>query len=163
MPTIRKVIHSVIGFLLGGIMGVSACSAAIDTTHAIIHHTASSDKSAIKIHEEHKLKTWEDKRGNPHYWWGIGYHFVIRADGNVEEGRPIHMKGAHARGSRNWKVGIALTGWNDFTPAQISSLKKLLIKLKTTIIERHSNTCPGPGLDVSALAEDLGIKQRGIR
>jgi len=97
------------------------------------------------------------------YWWGIGYHFVIRADGNIEEGRPLSMRGAHARGSRNGKVGVALTGRDDFTPAQITSLKKLLTKLKTTVIERHSNTCPGSGLDVSAIAKKLRIKQLGVK
>lgn len=49
---------------------------------------------------------------------GIGYNFVIRQNAEVEEGRPLTIKGAHARTgrkhSRNGYVGIVLTGRSTF-------------------------------------------------
>lgn len=71
------------------------------TKRAIIHHTASNDVPAATIH------TWHKNRG----WSGIGYHFVIRADGAIERGRPEHTVGAHAGPEGNPdSIGVVLTG-----------------------------------------------------
>jgi N-acetylmuramoyl-L-alanine amidase len=84
----------------------------------------------------------------------LGYHFVIRRDGVIEEGRPLDVEGSHARdGGRNrTHIGICLIGgvsehpqkhtpgnkWNgsdaecNFTPAQMTALRNLLAHLKAT-------------------------------
>ncbi len=112
----------------------------MDYTRAVIHHTASPDVSAKVIDGWHKARGWD----------GIGYHFVIRADGSVEVGRPLWKHGAHAKG-RNHYIGIALTGYDKFTSAQIKALRKLILKLNIKRIERHHENCPGHGLDVEVL------------
>lgn len=71
----------------------------------------------------------------------IGYHFVIRRDGTVEDGRPVDQAGAHARGVNDRSVGICLVGGvdatkqmnpeNNFTPEQFDALRALLIRLKS--------------------------------
>jgi len=71
-----------------------------ETTHIIVHHSASRDVPASEIHR------WHLERG----WWGIGYHRVIRTDGSVEQGRDINDQGAHASGWNDKSVGIVLTG-----------------------------------------------------
>ena len=56
------------------------------TRMIVLHHSASRDVPAAEIHG------WHLARG----WAGIGYHFVIRKNGNIEQGRPMQMIGAHA-------------------------------------------------------------------
>jgi len=117
-----------------------ALSAEVDTTKAVIHHTASHDVSVEEIDRWHKERGWD----------GIGYHYVIRKNGRVETGRSLWKQGAHAKG-RNNQVGIALTGYDEFNDLQINSLKGLLSKLGVTSISRHHEQCPGPGITLSTL------------
>jgi hypothetical protein len=104
---------------------------------AVLHHTASHDVSASTIDKWHKQRGWD----------GIGYHFVIRANGSVEKGRSLNKSGAHAKG-RNHYIGIALTGYDTFTDAQIKSLNALIKRLGITHVERHHEQCPGMGLTI---------------
>ena len=120
---------------LAFIQSVHAGTKQIDTTKAVIHHTDSHDVSAAEIDRWHKEFGWD----------GIGYHFVIRAGGQIERGRSLDKTGAHAKG-RNDRIGIALTGRDTFTVAQTESLAKLLRDLGVKEIERHHEECPGPGL-----------------
>lgn len=106
----------------------------VDTTKAVIHHTASKDVSASTIDQWHKDRGWDE----------IGYHFIIRKDGTVEKGRNLNKQGAHAKG-RDHYIGIALTGNNQFTSYQIKSLNNLLKRLGVKHIERHHEKCPGYG------------------
>ena len=118
--------------------------AEVITSTAIIHHSASPDVSAKTIDRYHKSKGWS----------GIGYHFVIRKDGTIEKGRSLSKSGAHAKGRNNY-VGICLTGYDTFTPAQISSLTKLLNNLGTKQVERHHENCPGKGLNMQLVQNSL--------
>jgi N-acetyl-anhydromuramyl-L-alanine amidase AmpD len=71
------------------------------TRRIIIHHSAGPDVPVTEIHR------WHLKKG----WAGVGYHFVIRADGSVEEGRPLYAVGAHAGAQSNPdSIGVCLTG-----------------------------------------------------
>lgn len=117
------------------------------TRRIIVHHTVSSDVPAATIHQ------WHISRG----WSGIGYHFVIRADGSIERGRPEHTKGAHAPEANADSIGIVLTG--DFmktkpTEAQMQALVELVQYLRGKYgkygnipVLRHSDVsataCPG--------------------
>lgn len=68
----------------------------------------------------------------------IGYHFVIKENGNVEKGRDIEKIGAHVSGHNAQSIGICLVGGldaerkpaNTFTPAQFAALDALLRKLR---------------------------------
>jgi hypothetical protein len=106
-----------------------------DYTSAVIHHTASHDVSASTINKWHKERGWD----------GIGYHWVIRANGAIEKGRAMWKQGAHAKG-RNHKTGIVLTGYSEFTKEQVKSLHNLLQRLGIKHKEKHHEECPSNGL-----------------
>jgi len=90
------------------------------TKRAIIHHSASADVPSSTIHQ------WHLNQG----WSGIGYHFVIRANGAIERGRPEWAIGSHSGPAGNGdSIGIVLTGNFETgkpTAAQIESLVWLL-------------------------------------
>ena len=90
------------------------------TSRIILHHTAGGDVSAHTIHDWHL-----PKKG----WGGIGYHYLIRADGTAERGRPEHVRGVHASAANADSIGIALTGNFETRPptsAQMASLVRLI-------------------------------------
>jgi len=104
-----------------------------DITRIVIHHAEApgGDREFIKhVHV--------DKNG----WRDIGYHAIIcngqshgswRAgeDGEIQEGRPEGMQGAHARGYNKGSLGVCLIGCFDSdtpTHAQIVSLVRLLLE-----------------------------------
>jgi N-acetylmuramoyl-L-alanine amidase len=82
------------------------------------------------------IDKWHRKNG----WACIGYHYVIRRDGTVEEGRDENVIGAHVADWNAVSLGICMVGGvsaddrtkaqNNFTEAQFASLKQLLIDLK---------------------------------
>ena len=90
---------------------------------------------------------WHKQRG----WSGIGYHYVIKEDGRIENGRPQYWEGAHVRGHNANTLGICLIGKDEFTPDQFDSLRGLLDRLRvehpSAVIVGHrdldsSKTCP---------------------
>jgi N-acetylmuramoyl-L-alanine amidase len=90
------------------------------TKRVIIHHSASPDVFASTIHGWHLNQKWS----------GIGYHFVIRAGGAIERGRPENTIGAHAGPAGNVdSIGVVLTGNFEYdkpTEAQLDSLVWLI-------------------------------------
>ncbi|MFW6028995.1 MAG: N-acetylmuramoyl-L-alanine amidase [Halanaerobiales bacterium] len=113
----------------------------------VIHKSASPDVSAKVIDK------WHVERG----FNEIGYHFVIRQNGDIEPGRSLDVPGAHAKTgapqSRNTShIGICCPGDFDKKPPtieQINSLVKLCkglmehFRIGVRNIEKHHNTCPG--------------------
>jgi len=82
----------------------------------------------------------------------IGYHYVIRLDGVVEEGRSIDEIGAHVAGYNHHSIGLCLIGTDRFTLAQWDSLRQSVLGLRQRfagigiIGHRQINphkTCPG--------------------
>lgn len=69
----------------------------------------------------------------------IGYHYVIRRDGNIEVGRPADMIGAHTSGQNSYSLGICYEGGlnetgkaaDTRTPEQKATLLALLKHHKT--------------------------------
>ena len=43
----------------------------------------------------------------------VGYHYVIRLDGTIEQGRPLEMIGAHCTGHNAHSIGICYIGGLD--------------------------------------------------
>lgn len=112
--------------------------------YLVIHHSASGDVSAATIHQ------WHLSQG----WAGIGYHYVVRANGTIERGRPEEYQGAHAKPVNNQSIGVCCTG--DFAKhvmpeAQKKALVELLRLLKQkyqlAAVVRHKDVdataCPG--------------------
>lgn len=126
-----------------------------DTTDQIVvHHTGNptdDDRSAAEIDASHKAQGWTC----------IGYHYIVRKDGTVEQGRPHWMVGAHAYGHNSHTIGIHVCGNFEIgepTDAQIESTAMLLANLCTDYgltIDRDSivghrelmpTACPGANL-----------------
>ena len=71
-------------------------------------------------------------------WKTCGYHYVIRRDGTVENGRPLNRMGAHCKGHNRHSIGIAYEGGLDEngrhadtrTQEQKLAMRKLLENLK---------------------------------
>lgn len=85
------------------------------------------------------IDQWHRAKG----WLGIGYHYVITRQGEVQTGRPENTIGAHCRGLNTKSIGICLVGgvhetemagqWpapeDNFTDAQWDALEELVITL----------------------------------
>lgn len=96
----------------------------------IIHCSAtppSADIGAKEIDRMHR------QRG----FLKIGYHFVIRRDGTIEDGRDLNEVGAHAEGHNRRSIGICLVGGvtaknkpeANFTAPQWDALETLVRRL----------------------------------
>lgn len=81
----------------------------------IVWHTAAHgdpktgavyDTTATQINAWHKAQGWNK----------IGYHFVVRLDGTIEEGRALSEVGAHVRGLNKGAIGICFSGHGDLQP-----------------------------------------------
>ena len=127
------------------------------TEMIVIHHAGfpdgDKDSSAEEIHKFH-----QEVNG----WAGIGYHYVIRKDGTIEQGRKPLAVGAHSYHHNKNSVGICVAG--NFEVAkpnheQMESLKLLtawlcqkykLNPLGAGVIVGHRNLndtdCPGKNL-----------------
>ena len=93
----------------------------------VVHHIGmpnNDDVSAETVHE------WHLNQG----WAGIGYHFLIRKDGTIEQGRPLGTVGAHVYGENRHTIGINLAGnfeLGDPTEAQTAAAARLIASLCT--------------------------------
>jgi N-acetylmuramoyl-L-alanine amidase len=99
----------------------------------IVIHCADSKPSMTNV-DAREIDRWHRLRG----FAEIGYHFVIKRDGMVEEGRDLKDVGAHAVGHNADSIGICMAGGmsedgkraeNNFTPVQFAALKKLVDKM----------------------------------
>ena len=77
----------------------------------VVHHAAMPTTTSLAdIQELHLTNGWA----------GVGYHKLVFADGEVENGRPEQMVGAHAAGANRRSLGIVLVGdFNRTVPASV--------------------------------------------
>ena len=57
-----------------------------------------------------QIDTWHRQRG---FHLGIGYHYVIRRNGEIEPGRPEYMVGAHCQNHNAHSIGVCYEGGLD--------------------------------------------------
>lgn len=103
----------------------------LSVDYIVVHCSATKPEQDIGADE---IRLWHRQRG----WLDIGYHKVIRRDGTVEDGRPLHAQGAHARGFNDVSIGICLVGGinargkpaNNYTTEQLTALAALLDSLQ---------------------------------
>ena len=97
----------------------------------IIHCTATPegrDHTVAEVRKWHKAQGWAD----------IGYHYLIRLDGTVENGRPVTQVGAHVKGHNSDSIGIVYVGGCDKnmkpkdtrTPEQREALRETIANLQ---------------------------------
>ena len=102
-----------------------------DVKYIVVHCTASregQDLDVSDIDRMHKARGFSM----------VGYHYLIKLDGTVQEGRPLDRRGAHVKGYNSKSVGIAYVGGVDDnlkakdtrTELQIASMVMLLQDLK---------------------------------
>jgi N-acetylmuramoyl-L-alanine amidase len=112
-----------------------------DTPHSpyrlTVHHTigrqSKSEPESIKSvrNIQYYHMKGRAKRGKEAFD-DIGYHFLVDGEGRIIEGRPVEIMGAHAGGSNDGNIGIALLGNFDVvkpTAAQLRSLERLAVYL----------------------------------
>lgn len=103
------------------------------TDYLVVHCAATPASMDIGVED---IRRWHRQKG----WLDVGYHYVIRRDGTVEEGRHVDTQGAHVRGENHRSVGVCMVGGvsadskrkatNNFTVEQFESLRALLGKLR---------------------------------
>ena len=121
-------------------------------TDAIFVH-CSATKPEMDIGVE-TIRMWHKQQG----WLDVGYHFIIKRDGTVEEGRPVNVVGSHVKDWNSKSVGVCLVGGinakgqfeANFTPAQMNSLRnkleELMSKYPNAVLMAHhsvaAKACP---------------------
>ncbi len=115
-------------------------------TDFIVLHHAAANGSAETIHNAHLHNGWT----------GIGYHFYVRKDGTIYQGRPIDKIGAHCvpQQCNKRSVGVCFEGnfENEVMPeAQKIAGKRLVSYIRKiypgAVVKRHKDfdatACPG--------------------
>jgi N-acetyl-anhydromuramyl-L-alanine amidase AmpD len=113
----------------------------------IVVHCSDSDNPA---HDDVSvINQWHLERG----FSGVGYHYFIKNNGDIQKGRPDEKIGAHVKGCNKSSLGVCLHGRKRFTKEQFKSLQTLLVKLiieyglTSTSVKEHNKldktkTCP---------------------
>lgn len=120
----------------------------------VIHHTGDEVDDDLSAEEIHRIHLAND-------WAGIGYHYVIRKNGRIEQGRPEWAIGSHAYGENWHTIGVHCCGnfcIAEPTQFQIESLAYLvgwlcdkygLIPSDKTVVghcDINATACPGDNL-----------------
>lgn len=118
------------------------------TDYIIIHCAATRATQDIDIKD---VDRWHREKG----WRMVGYHYFIKRDGTLQEGRPLMDGGAHAEGYNDKSVGVCLAGGVaadgitpevNYTKKQWATLRELVFKLHKQFpqakIIGHSDVAP---------------------
>lgn len=105
-----------------------------------VHCSATSPKQDVDVAE---IRRWHKKRG----WRDVGYHFVIRRNGDVQVGRPLSQTGAHVKGHNKGNIGVCMVGGcnaelqpeDNFTLAQRKALFGLMAALQEQFLISDEN------------------------
>lgn len=142
----------------------------------MVHISDSPDSLDVGVYD---IKQWHLERG----FKDIGYHFVVRKNGNIEVGRDMFVKGhkgtlkfnpgAHVKGFNSNTIGICVVGRNKMTVAQKNSLLELIRGLIERCSLKHEHvvghceldansgkTCPAPAVDMNMLRAELLFKEK---
>lgn len=123
------------------------------TDAIVLHHIGNTndDVSAAIVHGWHRNQGWS----------GIGYHYLIRKDGTIEQCRPRDAVGAHCYGENWHTVGVNIVGnFEEAEPEdkQMEAAQRLLAALcqnyglepgQNTIFghrDFNATACPGRNL-----------------
>lgn len=137
----------------------------------VVHSSATPPDMDIGAYE---ISRWHKDRG----FDDIGYHVVIRRDGEIEYGRPLDVRGAHAKGFNSRSIGVCVVGGVDsnmeaelnFTEEQFSSLDRVLTALQGLFLDTSvvghkdlpatSTKCPS--FDVIFWWNNINLIRKGI-
>lgn len=77
-----------------------------DINEIIVHCSATPEWRDVTAKD---IDRWHTERG----FRGIGYHYVIKLDGTIENGRPENEVGAHCLGHNKNSIGVCYVGGCD--------------------------------------------------
>ena len=102
-------------------------------TRITLHHTGEY-KGMIGKTDKQIIQAIENYHRNGRKWSAIGYHYLVGRDGNIYEGRPAHIQGAHVSGGNKHNLGISVVG--DFerkapNARQLATLKNFLDDMRS--------------------------------
>ena len=109
------------------------------TEYLVVHCSATKPSMDIGLRE---IKRWHvDDNG----WRDVGYHYIIRRNGEVELGRSNRDTGAHAAGYNHKSISLCMVGGmaednsaeNNFTAQQWTALLDLLKQIKVDYPEAN--------------------------
>ena len=132
------------------------------TDYIVIHCAAT--KPSMDVGAD----TIRDWHVNGNGWRDIGYHVVIRRNGNVEHGRVMDDTGAHAKGYNHKSIGLCMVGGmaddgsaeDNFTDQQRMALsakiEELLVSYPDAEVIGHNEISEKecPSFDVQKWKED---------
>ncbi|MGL4654378.1 MAG: peptidoglycan recognition protein family protein [Sarcina sp.] len=124
----------------------------------VLHHSAIDNMTIDEVHQKHVDNGWA----------GIGYHYFIRKDGKIYEGRPENVIGAHVKDNNDNTLGICLEGnFEEYeltfeqNESILNLLKYLFLKYDIKDIKGHRDLgktlCPGENLKVTDIKNKLDI------
>ncbi len=133
-----------------------------ETKVIFVHCSATKPTQDIGVRD---IRIWHKSENG---WLDVGYHFVIRRNGVIEDGRPVDTVGAHAYGHNGDSVAVCLVGGIDsqgeadsnYTCEQYETLKVLLKTLKASYPEaeikghRDVSDKACPSFDVHSFVEN---------
>ena len=99
----------------------------------IVHCSATAE---LRDFGAKDIDLWHKAQG----WDCIGYHYVVRIDGTIEEGRPVERIGAHCKGHNAYSIGVCYVGGlaadgktpkDTRTPEQNAAQLSLIRRLKS--------------------------------
>ena len=141
-----------------------------ETLHSVvIHHTALEFGDGPQAVQALHMQTAN--------FADVGYHFLIDGAGQLYEGRPFNVRGAHTGGFNTGYVGVCLLGNFEAAPpiqAQLNTLRRLLAHLRETYTITHMGghrdfqpgvtVCPGQNLHplLPQLAMQLGYTYQAV-
>ena len=129
-----------------------------------IHHIGSSDSKPIipNFDGSSSIKSVERHHMDTNGWNNIGYHYLIAPNGDIYEGRPDNVSGAHVKHKNTGNIGINVwcnSNVEHITREQFNSLsdiiKMLMDKYSIVIDEVYGHkdlgntSCPGTHLYTS--------------
>lgn len=133
----------------------------------VVHCTAHPDTSwgigVAEIRRDHVTPVAQGGRG----WQDIGYHYVVRRNGEIEAGRMESEKGAHCPTMNANSIGVAWVGVERPAIGQ----RETLVRIVRELMQRYSvpvhrvfghkeadpkcgKTCPN--LDMTAFRTEVG-------
>jgi hypothetical protein len=135
----------------------------IDTI--VFHCSASDDPNADDISV---IRSWHLARG----FKDVGYHFFIKKDGTIQEGRPLDRIGAHVAGHNTNTVGVCFHGVNNFTKEQMKAIHIVIANIEAAVgkklkLSSHRDytrlkTCPNFVLEDFLQGRLIIVKKYGL-
>lgn len=133
------------------------------TKRIILHNSGTLARQTVEtIHNYHK---------NILRYAGIGYHYYVRQDGSIYQGRPDNTVGAHAYGLNSDSIGICFEGNFDkevMGDLQRQAGQELVAHIKNkyniTKIQAHRDvnqtSCPGKNFPFSEIVNYKHIEEK---